>query len=76
MSLKVLLHVVGAGELLLAPRVGALDSLFGSVNFRMARCVTRGSESLLAAMAFPISAGVSLARTLRQGRSGRCVVLE
>lgn len=75
-SLKVLLHVVGAGEFLLAARVGALNSLLSSVDFRVARCVSRGGEGFLAAMAFPVSARVSLAGTLRQGRGSRRVVLK
>jgi len=55
-----LLHVVGAGELLGATLEGARNGLLSCVNLRVARGVTGGCECLVAPMAFPIAAGITL----------------
>lgn len=67
MGLKVLLHVVGSGELLLAAVESALNSLLGSVDLGVTRGMTRSGEGLLATVAVAVAARVSLARAFRQG---------
>jgi hypothetical protein len=64
--LEVLLHVVGARKLLCAPGIRALNGLLGRVDLGVARGVTRGCEGLLATVAVPIPAWVSLARAFRR----------
>lgn len=62
MGLEMLLHIVCPGELLVTALVGALDGLLGSVNLRMARGVSRSSESLLAAVAITVPTRVAFGR--------------
>jgi hypothetical protein len=75
MSLQVLLHVVGARELLLTTRERALHSLLGGVDLGVPGSVTRGSKGLLAAVSLAVTARVALARALRKRRGNGAVVL-
>lgn len=68
MSLKVLLHVVGARELFVAARVGALHALLGCVDLGVPRRVARRCKGLLAAVAVAEAARVALRRALWCGR--------
>jgi hypothetical protein len=45
-----LLHVVCPCEFLLAALEGAVNSLFSSMDLRMARCMARSSEGLFTAV--------------------------
>jgi hypothetical protein len=77
MGLKMLLHVVGTGELLLAAGVGALDSLLGSVNLGVARGMARGCEGLLTAMSLAVAAGIPLSGSLHgAGGGGADIVVD
>lgn len=65
--LQVLLHVVGAGELLLAAGKGALNSLFGSVNLGVARRMAGCGKRLVAAVRVAVAAWVALGWALGDG---------
>lgn len=68
-GLKVLLHVVGAGELLGAPGVDALHALLGRVDLGVARSVAARREGLFAPNRFTKAAEVPLASAgFRRGR--------
>lgn len=64
--LEVLLHVVGARELLMATRVGALHALLGCVDLGVSRRVARRRKGFLAAVAIAEAARVALRRALRR----------
>jgi hypothetical protein len=61
---EVLLHVIGASEFFLAAGKGARDALFCSVDFGVARCVTRGCEGLFAAVGVPVAAGITFSSSI------------
>lgn len=61
-GLKVLLHVVGAGESPVASRPGARNRLLGSVNLCVTGSMTRGGEGLVTAIRIPEFAGITLRR--------------
>jgi len=70
-----LLHVVGACELLGAALERAGDRLFSGVDLGMPGSVTGCGEGLLAAMAVPIPARIALAGPLGGNRAGGIVLV-
>ena len=66
-GLEVLLHVVRAVELPLTAKVRTSKSLFGSMNFRVARSVAGGCERLVTTMRLSEAARISLWSFLQTG---------
>jgi hypothetical protein len=66
-GLEVLLHVVRAVELPLTAKVRTSKSLFGSINFRVARSVAGRCKSLVTTMRLSEAARISLGSFLQTG---------